>query len=220
MVAKAVAILLHVYISMKNSIIVILLVISASFLYADNVEITIHSGWSFNNADFEFGPCIECATIFPPFTRRTSVDSSILIGFKTAYFLNNRSAIEGSFSVAPNHDVTTENAIFCRGPVCPLIPDFLFERNMVVYQYDANFLYSILTGDVQPFVTIGVGGVASDLENDVQNDFAFNYGGGAKFWFKKVGLRFEFNDHVIPDYFLTTKTEHNLQVQYGFVFKL
>jgi len=214
------AILLHMYSIMKNYIIVVVLLISATVLYAENVEITIHSGWSFNTADSEFGPCIACVTIFPPLTTKTSVDDSILIGIKTAYFLNSRSAIEGSFSVAPNHDVNTQSSFFCREEICPLFPDFLFHRNMVVYQYDANFLYHILTGDVQPYITIGVGGVASDLDNDVRNDFAFNYGGGAKFWFKKVGVRFEFNDHVIPNYFLTEKTTHNLQLQYGFIFKL
>jgi len=213
------AILLHVYSSMKNSMIAALLLISATVIYADNVEITIHSGWSFNGAEFEVGPCIVCASIFPPFITKTSVDDSLLIGIKTAYFLNSRSAIEGSFAVAPNHDVNTQSGIFCREEVCPLIPDFLFDRNMVVYQYEGNFLYNILTGDVQPYFTIGVGGVASDLDNDVRNDFAFNYGGGAKFWFKKVGVRFELNDHVIPNYFLSNKTEHNLQLQYGFVFK-
>lgn len=219
-VEKIMAILLHVYSNMKHSIIAALMLISGTVLYADNVEITIHSGWSFNTADLEFGPCIECATILPPFTTTTSVSDSFLIGIKTAYFLNSRSAIEGGFAVAPNHDVNTQNSVFCRDEVCPLLPDFLFERNMVVYQYEGNFLYNILTGDVQPYITIGVGGVASDLDNDVRNNFAINYGGGAKFWFKKVGVRFELNDHLIPNYFLSNKTEHNLQIQYGFVFGL
>ena len=200
----------------------LLLISGMSVVHADNVEVTINSGWSFNNADVEFGPCPVCQYILPPFTTTTSVSDSILIGFKTAYFLNQRSAIEGSFSISPNHDVKTQSRFVCREEVCPLlfIPDFLSDRNMVVYQYDANFLYSLLTGDVQPYITIGVGGVASDLDNDVRNDFAINYGGGAKFWFKKVGLRFEVNDHVITNYFLTDKTEHNLQIQYGFAFKL
>jgi Outer membrane protein beta-barrel domain len=214
-----VAIHLHVYSIMKNYIIAALLLVSSTVLYADNVEITIHSGWAFNTADVEFGPCIVCALIFPPFTRSTSVDSSILVGVKASYFLNNRSALEGGFLIAPNHNVTTQSNLFCREEICPLLPDFLFQRNMVVYQYDANFLYHILTGDVQPYITIGIGGVASDLDNDVRNDFAFNYGGGAKFWFKKIGLRFELNDHLIPDYFLTDKTAHNVQLQYGFVFR-
>lgn len=204
---------------MKNLIFVVLLLISATALRAADVEITIQSGWSFNNADSEIGPCIVCDYIVPPLTTTTSVDSSISIGIKTAYFLNNHSAIEGSFLVAPNHDVTTVSGIFCRDEVCPLIPTYLVERNMVAYQYDANFLYNILTNDVQPYITIGIGGVASDLDNDVRNNFAFNYGGGAKFWFKKVGLRFELNDHLIPNYFLSDKTAHNVQIQYGFVFK-
>ncbi|MCI0443317.1 porin family protein [bacterium] len=206
---------------MKIVIVAVLLLISSAVVVrADNVEITIHSGWSFNTADFEIQPCFLCLSILPPFTSTTSVDSSISIGIKTAYFLNSRSAIEGSFEVSPNHDVITERRVFCRQEPCPALPDFLFERNMVVYQYDANFLYTVLTGDVQPYFTIGVGGVASDLDNDVKNNFAFNYGGGAKFRFKKVGLRFEFNDHVIPDYFLSNKTAHDLQIQYGFFFRL
>jgi Outer membrane protein beta-barrel domain len=208
---------------MNKTIFAVLLLISATVvLHADNVEITIQSGWSFSNADLEFGPCFECLSILPPFITTTTVDDSVIIGIKTAYFLNQRSAIEGSFSVAPSHSVNTQSRIFCRDGPCPLIaiPDFLFERNMVVYQYDANFVYNLLTNDVQPYITIGVGGVSSDLDNDVRHDFAINYGGGAKFWFKKVALRFEVNDHVIPDYFLTNKTEHNLQIQYGFTFKL
>lgn len=215
------AIPLHTRDFMKTVILTILLVICVTVIvHADNVEITIHSGWSFMNADFETSPCIVCETILPPFTTTTSVDSSISIGIKTAYFLNNRSAIEGRFLLSPNHDVNTSSAIVCRDEVCPLLfPDFLFARNMVTYEYGANFLYNILTDDVQPYITIGVGGVASDLDNDVRNDFAFNYGGGAKFWFKKVGLRFELNDQVIPDYFLSNKTVHNVQIQYGFVFK-
>jgi hypothetical protein len=206
---------------MKKTICTVLLLISVTVvLQADDVEITIHSGWSFNNADFEIEPCFECLSPLPPFVTTTSVDGSVSIGIKTAYFLNSRSAIEGGFLVSPNHDVITERRVFCREQPCPLLPDFLFERNMVVYQYDANFLYNLLTGDVQPFITIGIGGVVSDLDNDVRNNFALNYGGGAKFWFKKIGLRFELNDHLIPDYFLSNKTEHNLQIQYGFVFKL
>ena len=86
---------------MKKLMFVVLLLLSATALRADDVEITIHSGWSFNNADFQISPCIVCAYILPPFNTTTSVDSSISIGIKTAYFLNNRSAIEGSFSVAP-----------------------------------------------------------------------------------------------------------------------
>lgn len=211
---------------MKNVCIIlsaiVIILFADSVVRAGDTEITIHSGWSFNSTDLEFGPCLECLGPFPPFISKTSVDDSVTLGVKAAYFLNERAGIEGGFSISPGHNVITERTVFCREDPCPLIllPDFLFERNMVVYQYDGNFLYNLLTGDVQPYITIGVGGVASDLDNDTRNDFAFNYGGGAKFWFKKVALRFEINDHVIPDYFLTEKTEHNLQVQYGFVFGL
>jgi Outer membrane protein beta-barrel domain len=210
---------------MIKIVIACLLLISAcSIIRADNIEITIHSGWSFIDAESQFGLCRECPT-FPPFRNITTntLNDSLMIGIKTAYFLNAHSGIEGSFAVSPNHDVVTTRRFVCPdGLPCPriFIPDILIERNMVAYQYDANFLYNLLTDDVQPYVIFGVGGVASDFNNDIRNDFAFNFGGGAKFWFKKIGVRFEVNDHVIPDYFLTSKTEHDLQVQYGFVFKL
>ncbi len=213
---------------MKN-ILVLAFVLLVSLISAVSVqaetEILIHSGWSFANAEMDSVPCIFCRDpiIVPPFTFTTEAGNSPVFGFKVAYFLNNRAGIEGGFSIAPNHTVTTSNVFECPpGMICPLalFPFFLSEHNMVTYQYDANFVYNILTGDVQPYITIGVGGISSDLETDVRSDFVLNYGGGAKFWFNKFGLRFELNDHVIPNYFLTEETEHNIQVQYGFLFKL
>ncbi|HSE42028.1 MAG TPA: outer membrane beta-barrel protein [Acidobacteriota bacterium] len=213
---------------MKKAIFLTLFwVLSCGLLQAGDTEITLHSGWSFMDADAEFGPCIFCLDPvvgpLPPFTTTTSVENSPVFGFKVAYFLNDRAGIEGGFSIAPNHAVTTSKAFVCPpGEICPLalFPFFLLERNMVAYQYDANFVYNILNGDVEPYVTIGIGGLSSDLDNDVRNDFTLNFGGGARFWFKKLGLRFEVNDHLIPNYFLTDDTEHNIQVQYGFVFGL
>jgi hypothetical protein len=203
------------------------IVVSITAFAEAETEITLQSGWSFTDADFEIAPCIFCLNLFegplPPFTTTTSTDNSPVFGFKVAYFLNDRAGIEGGFSIAPNHKVITSNAFECPpGEICPLAdyPFFILERNMVAYQYDANFVYNILKSNVQPYVTIGIGGISSDIDNDVRSDFALNFGGGAKFWFNKVGLRFEINDHIIPNYFLTDDTEHSIQLQYGFLFGL
>jgi hypothetical protein len=215
--------------SMKNVLVFAFLgFLTSSICVQAETEVTVNSGWAFSNAEIRVAPCIFCRDpiigAVPPFTTTTEADNSPVFGVKVAYFFNNRAGIEGIFSIAPNYTVNTSTTIECPpgSDVCPLIllPNFLFERNMVVYQYDANFVYNLFTGDVEPYVTIGVGGMSSDLDNAVQSDFVVNYGGGAKFWFNNLGLRFEVNDHVIPNYFLTDKTEHNIQLHYGFLFKL
>ena len=136
--------------------------------------------------------------------------------------------VEGSFVIAPDHELTETNTFFCPpGVICPLnnqtplfIPFFLRQSNVVTYQYDGNFVYNFAKNDLRPFVTFGIGGMTSVLSSANRTDFAINFGGGAKFYFNKIGIRAEINDHVVPDYFLTGKTEHDLQVQYGFIFRL
>ncbi|PWT92124.1 MAG: hypothetical protein C5B54_04070, partial [Acidobacteria bacterium] len=99
-------------------------------------------------------------------------------------------------------------------------PIFFSEGNAVSYDYDGNFVYNITHGNVRPYVTVGIGGVSTDAEQNSKTNFAFNYGGGAKFLFKNIGVRFEVNDHLTPNHWLTGKTEHDLQIQYGFLFGL
>ena len=223
---------------MKLSILwIAILVFSPIILLAQGndgkMEITIHSGFSFLDADerVETPPCIICrdAPPFPfVFVNEKSMNGSFLFGVKAGYYLNQKMEVEGAFAIAPNHEVTEINDIFCPpGELCPLIdeiplliPSFLNQTNAVSYQYDANFVYNFTETNVKPFVTFGIGAVTTDLLLENQTDFALNFGGGAKFYFKNLGLRVEVNDHVMPDYFLTGKTEHDVQVQYGFLFRL
>jgi hypothetical protein len=197
-----------------------------------NLEITVLSGFSFLDAEVKTNPCPFCASVFPiNFLMESSIKGSFLFGAKAGYYLNQSMEVEGSFVIAPNHELTETNTFFCPpGIICPLrdvapqfIPFFLRQTNVVTYQYDGNFVYNFAKNEVRPFVTFGIGGMTSDLSGfSEQNrtDFTFNFGGGAKFYFNKIGIRAEVNDHVIPDFFLTGNTEHDLQIQYGFLFRL
>jgi hypothetical protein len=194
-----------------------------------DLEVTIYSGWSFLNFEEETSLCRFCELAINPripfFETRRQVNGSFLFGVKAGYYLTDRAEVEGNFAIAPSHDIRIESFVNCPpGELCPLLPDFLFSDNLVAYHYDGNFTYNLTDDKVRPFLTFGVGGVSSDPGNNFgensQTDFVLNFGGGAKFYFDKIALRFEVNDHVIPNYFFSKKTEHDLQVQYGFVFKL
>ncbi len=210
------------------------LVLISGWCYAEEpqgkVEITVYSGLSFLDVNERIEtPCAFCLSPIPiVFVSERSMDGSFLFGAKAGYYLNRNMEVEGSFAIGPNHDLTEgTDFFFPPGEICPLasetsalFPAFLNQSNVVSYQYDANFVYNITDGDVRPFVSFGVGGVTSSLPLESETDFAFNFSGGAKFYFKNIGIRAELNDHVIADYFLTGKTEHDLQVQYGFIFRL
>lgn len=190
-------------------------------------EITIFSGWSFLNAEQQVEVCPFCLYPYPSPIAETEVKQSVLLGFKAGYYINGNFEVEGGFGIAPNHNVRfSNNQIVCIPEFpCPadksdLLPYFTTPENLVAYQYEGNFVYNITTGDVRPFVTFGVGGVSSDLQAGARHNFALNFGGGSKFYFKKMGIRLEVNDHVLPSYFLNDKTEHDLQIQYGFVFQI
>jgi Outer membrane protein beta-barrel domain len=194
-----------------------------------NLEITVLSGFSFLDANVEVPTCPFCESVSRiTFSQENSIKGSFVVGFKAGYYLNPAMEVEGSFVIAPDHELTQTNTFFCPpGVICPLInqtplfiPFFLRQSNVVTYQYDGNFVYNFAKNDLRPFVTFGIGGMTSVLSPGSRTDFAINFGGGAKFYFNKIGIRAEINDHVVPDYFLTGNTEHDLQVQYGFIFRL
>ena len=210
----------------RGFVLVALLLLSAGITMADSpvggTEITIHSGWSFLDAEYRYSLCPEClAPIFPTLT--TSVHDSAMFGFKGGYNLNRFMEVEGAFAISPGHRLERAGYPVCiPGLPCPAIdlPVFILDTRAVAYQYDGNFVYNILAGSAVPFVTFGIGGVSTATDSETHTDFAVNFGGGAKVYFGNVGVRMEVNDHVITDYFLNGKTEHDLQVQYGFVFRL
>ena len=205
-----------------------ILILFSSFCFADETwrnELTVYSGISFLNAETEFNPCPICEGIVGPidFTTTQSLDSSFVIGFKYGHYFNENMEVEGNFSIAPTRDLRTESGIFCPpGVVCPLtdfFPPFFFdEQNAVTYYYDGNFVYNFHAGRITPFLSAGLGGISTAIKPETQHDLALTFGGGAKFTFENVGFRIEVNDRVIPDYFLTSNTENDLQVQYGVIF--
>ena len=213
---------------MKFSHLILALLLLPEVLLAGGTEITIHSGWSFLDAKQEFPGCPFCLSPFPLPPGESKVQQSMLFGFKAGYYLNKNIEVEGAFAVAPNHNFRINyQPIACIPELpCALRNDFFpfptgqERQNVVAYQYEGNFVYDFPGDDVRPFFTFGVGGVSSDFENQVRTNFAFNYGGGAKFYFKDMGLRLEVNDHVLPSYFLNEKTEHDVQIQYGFLFRI
>ena len=213
---------------MHRGLILLFIVLSVSGLAAaeppdGKTEITVHSGWSFLNAEIRTNPCPICA-IPIDLTSTTTLRGSMMFGFKGGYYINRTMEVEGGFAVAPGHQVERRGIFICTsGFPCPAIaifPTTVADTNAVSYQYEGNFVYNLNAGGVSPFMTFGVGGVSTALSGSTRSNFAFNYGGGAKFYFGNLGLRLEVNDHVIPNYFLNDKTEHDLQVQYGFVFRL
>lgn len=189
---------------------------------AGKTEITIHSGWSFLEAENSYNPCPMC--LYPYISDiTTTLHNSMMFGFKGGYFLNRNMEIETAFAISPAHRLEGTTFPFCLPELpCPAIafPYYLVDTRAVAYQYDGNFVYNAAKGSAIPFATFGIGGVSTAVNGATHNDFAFNFGGGAKFYFGNVGVRMEVNDHVIPDYFLNGKTEHDVQVQYGFVFRL
>ena len=193
-------------------------------------EITIYSGISFPNLSFQTEPCFICAgPVVPdyavfPFTTQTELGHSFLFGVKTGVYINRNIEVEGNFGIAPHQEFRQVSGIFCPpGVICPLAPQtpiFLYQENVVSYFYDGDFVYNFMTGNVRPFAEFGIGGTSASVQNNTSTDFTLVYGGGAKFYFRNFGFRFEVNDHLTPNNFLTKQTEHYVQVQYGFLFRL
>lgn len=199
-------------------------------------EITVYSGWSFPGIDDTLKTCFLCPLTFDPTApefaqvETRKLGGSMMVGFKYSRSLNNKMAIEGNFGLAPNHKLEATSGIVCPPNefICPLLgepnpltPVFFQQLKVVSYHYDVSFVYHFTTGQVKPYLLAGIGGISSDPEADLQTDFAWVFGAGSKFYVgKNTGLRFEVNDHLIPNHFLTDKKEHDVQIQYGFVFGL
>ena len=74
-----------------------------------------------------------------------------------------------------------------------------------------HFKSASRSGKAVPFLTAGYAGF---FRRGYAN--GFNYGGGVNYWFKeRVGLRFEFRDHVL----LESGSTHFLNARIGFVFR-
>lgn len=161
--------------------------------------------------------------------QRRTLGGSFLQGFKVGRYVSDRGEAELFFSVAPSHHLRSESFIGCtRGRPCPFAaqegsrpaPVFSGQEKVAAYHYGLDFTYDLARGDVRPFLSFGAGAVSYDVGEEVKTNFAFGFGAGAKMYLGKVGARLEVGDRVVTNHFLTRRTEHDLQVRAGFVFRL
>jgi hypothetical protein len=81
--------------------------------------------------------------------------------------------------------------------------------NLALLSANVTYYFPVLV--VDPFVTAGISGVATGGSGD----FLTNWGGGANWWLReRIGLRFEFRDHV-----WSTASRHLAEFRFGVVFR-
>lgn len=193
-------------------------------------EITVYAGGSLldlerSGPDFVVQHPGTEPMIWPDFLQfQSSLTGSPMFGFKVGYNATDTLAVEGNFALAPSHTLKERRTVFCQpGFPCPLedvvIPEFQKEEDITSYHYDIDVVYHFTREKVRPYVAFGIGGVSYDVPEDFETNFTFNVGLGLKLFIHRVGFRFEFREHVIPDHFMTGKTASNPQVQVGLVFQ-
>jgi len=199
-----------IYISLINSI-------QADPAKGD-IELSIFSGWSFLNVNSRDN----IIPLMYPLAVGRSLKGSSLFGFKAGYYFNSMAEIEGSFAVAPSHEL--EGIYDCLpNRICPLREMYFFPywfANISAYHYDTSFLFNFGSNKFRPFASAGIGGVSYDVGKEIKTNFAINFSLGIKYYFKNKGLRLEINEHIIFDHFLSNKNESNLQLQGGFLILL
>jgi hypothetical protein len=201
---------------MKNYLYLIGCLLIPACLFAGdiekNLELTIFTGDSLGkysiDETFSFPPNKGGVVLPIVYMVKGSVDNSVLFGGSIGYYFNKHSEIEGIFGIAPSHRLREIQNL---GP-SPL------DQNIVTYNYDANYVYNINWKSVRPFFTAGIGMISRDGHGDTDHDLSYNFGTGAKIYFKNIGLRFEVNDHIVPDYFQTGTNKHVVRIQSGLMF--
>ena len=206
-------------------------------------EVTLVFGASLLSADGEaqralpFDSLQQFEAFLPAGTLRRLLPSSIethdhmgasfLQGFQISRRLARRGWIETEFLIAPAHTRKQSTSFRCPAEVCALaglssLGDALgSEERVIAYHYGLGFAYELATGEVRPFLSVGAGAVTYDVPGGGGTSFAFEFGAGARLSFsERVGGRIEVADRVIPDHFLSDRTEHDVQVRAGVVFRL
>lgn len=187
-----------------------------------DIEISIFSGWSFLSAEKrdKIMPLVHPDIPIYGFGRK--MNGSYLLGFKVGYYFTKKAEIEGSFAVAPSHEL--EGIYDCSpGKICPLINYNFFPywfANVIAYHYDTNFLFNFNSNKITPFISAGIGGSSYDVGREFKTNFTFNFGIGIKYYIRGTGFRFEINEHFIPDHFLSGKNESNLQLIGAFLWNM
>jgi hypothetical protein len=154
---------------------------------------------------------------------RRVLGRSFLFGVQYSYYISDRATLEGTFSVAPAHDLEREFSFDCPDTrVCALLgtgtrdaPFRMDDTTVVTYHYGANLGFDLTRGSWRPMALAGLGGVSFDGEGDSRTSFVFRFGGGVKGYFGRLGVRADVSDNLVFDHFLTGGTEHDLQVRGG-----
>ncbi len=198
----------------------------------DKLEITIYYGYYFidvkSNKAFDKNYNLYHFDTFPiePLIIKSKykLDGSFLFGAKLGYYFNKNIEIEVNVGIAPTHNLTKEIDYICPpGKICILkeaiAMPIILKENIIAYNYDSNFVYNFNSDRrIVPYITMGLGGISYDIDDEIKTMGTINAGIGFKWYFEKVGLRFEFNERAILNHFISDKTEYNMQIKYGIIF--
>jgi len=158
----------------------------------------------------------------PPGTAvRRSIGGSVLLGLRAARRLGERARVGVSFAVAPSHDLTSQAPLPCEAPICPMPPPTSTERSrLVAYHYGLSVAYDLARGRARPFLGLGAGGVSYAGGGEVKMDLAMRVEGGIKVYWGRFGFELQAGDAIVPSHFLTGKTEHDVHLAAGVLFRL
>ena len=135
------------------------------------------------------------------FEGHQGIDDELTYGLNLGYYLDEHWAVETVFNYI---DTEFDSSRSSDG------------RDAEVYVYHANLLYHFMPArKFVPYIGAGVGGITVNPENGGEDrDFAFNYGGGVKYFLaENVALRGDVR-HVVSD----SDTYNNLQYTVGLTF--
>lgn len=189
---------------MKTRVLLLSFIFLAGWVFATEVEkpfeVTVYSGVSFAADTLE--------VTSGQTTLKNTINNSALFGFGVGYYFSRNFELEGNFAIAPTYQFKSQTNVI------GLIPQDL---NVVSYSYDANLVYNFDWKGIRPFVTGGIGGITRDSIS-VTSDFTYNFGVGAKFYYKDLGLRLELRDQIMPDFFQLGKKKNVIGIQSGIFF--
>jgi hypothetical protein len=172
--------------------------------------------------------------LIPPVTvrQRRTLGSSILQGFVISRRVARRALVEAELSLAPNHALRTEGAFRCPAEVCRLLgiagEEFpldgrsgLPEDGVVAYHYGLGLAYELAGGEARPFLSAGLGAVTYDLPRGNDTSLVVSVGAGVRLHFgEHLGARVDVVDRILPDHFLSGRTEHDVHLRLGLLVRI
>ena len=164
---------------------VCLIALTAGSVCAQSSEITLYVG-GFRGESFISKP----AVLFPEV--EAVFDDDVTVGFRYAYFLNDRLAVEGSAGFTPS-------SILSKGSIGGGSTSVETLVDVDTWVMSANLTAHLLKARVIPYVTGGVGALHFSFKTSSlgfltpsETDFAWNAGGGIKIPVRdNAALRFD-----------------------------